>query len=68
MLGGSGGGWRSIEPPPKILPRLTPGPRRWPGPEIRRKMKMGFLESALLGGSEKSSFAMDLVVVGGGGD
>ena len=65
--GGGGGGsgvdtalWL-IDGPPKILPRLTPGPRRWPGPQIRRKMKLGFLESARRGGSEESSFAMDLV-------
>ena len=55
-----------IDGPPKILPILTPGARRWHGPEIRqKKMKMRFLESARRGGSEKSSFAMYLV--GGGG-
>ena len=45
---------------PKILPRLTPRPRRCPGSKIRQKMSMGFLESARQGGPEESSFAMDL--------
>ena len=49
----------SIEGSPKILPRLTPGPRRCPGP----KMKMGFLESALRGESEKAPVALDLVKI-----
>ena len=50
-----------LTPPPQFLPRLTPRPRRRPRPKIRQKMKMGFLESARRGGSEKSSFAMYLV-------
>ena len=48
-------------PPPQILLRLTPGPQRWPGPKIRQKKKMGFLESARREGSENTSPAMYLV-------
>ena len=51
----------SIDMTPKILQRLTPGPRRWPRPKNEKTKKMGFLESACRGDSEKSSFAIYLV-------
>ena len=50
-----------IDGTPKILPRLPPGLGGDPDPKIGKKMKMGFLESARRGGSEKSSFAIHLV-------
>ena len=45
-------------PPPPPSSRDCPEVTR---PKIRQKMTMGFLESARRGGSETSSFAMDLV-------
>ena len=55
-----------IDGPPKILPRLTPGPRRWLRPKMwQKKMKMGFWESERQGGSEKSSFAIKLTIFNG---
>ena len=63
-----------LTPPAKILltrtpwarrgpwaPEVTLGPGGDPDPKFGKKMKMGCLESARRGGSENSSFAMDLV-------
>ena len=51
----------SIDGPPKILSRLTPGPRRWPGPEGRQKKENGIFGISASRGLRKSSFAMCLV-------
>ena len=48
---------RAPKNPTEIDPRALEVTRT----QIRQKMKMGFLESACQGGSEKSSFAMSLV-------
>ena len=50
-----------IEGPPKILRGRTPGPRRWPGPEIRQKMKLGGLEGV------QKSHPLPCISWGGGG-
>ena len=47
--------------PPKSYRDCPPGLGGHPDPKIGKKLKMGSLESARRGGSEKTSFAMDLV-------
>ena len=72
LPGGGGGFDRALRPdPPPKKAHLTGPPKSYrdrptglggdPDPKMGKKMKMGFLESARRGGSEKSSFAMDLV-------
>ena len=55
----------SLDGPPKILPRLTPGPRRWPGPEIRQKNENGIFGISASRGFRK--FIICHAFGGGGG-